>query len=60
MLPLDLSKKLKYKHFLSDHIPIHVVALNANFGQFFKVDVNCVIVDLVEIKAKFKEQQKMK
>jgi hypothetical protein len=56
MLPLDLSKKFKHKYVFSDHMSIHVLAFGANFGQIFEVDVDCVIVDPIQIEAKFKEQ----
>jgi hypothetical protein len=37
-------------------MPIQVLALSVNFGQIFEVDVDCVIVDLVKIEAKFKKK----
>jgi len=41
-------------------MPIQVLALGVNFGQIFEVDVDCVIVDLVEIEANLKRSKKTK
>jgi hypothetical protein len=58
MLPLDLSKNFKHKFFFSDHMPIHVLALGGNFSQIFEANVDCVIVDPIEIEANFKSSKK--
>ncbi len=39
-------------------MPIHVLALGANFGQIFEANVDCVIVDPVEIAANLKSRKK--
>jgi hypothetical protein len=53
MPPLSLLKHFKHKYIFYNHIQIHVLIANASFYQNLETNVDCVIVDPVQIKVEF-------
>jgi hypothetical protein len=54
MPPLGLLKNFKHKYIVYNHIQIHVLIPSANFNQSFETNVDCAIVNLVQIKVELK------
>jgi hypothetical protein len=57
MPPLGLLKNFKHKYVFYNRIQIHVLIPNVSFIQSPETNVDCVIVDPIQIKVELKTEK---
>jgi hypothetical protein len=56
MPPLGLLKNFKHKYIFYNRIQIHVLIPSVNFNQSPETNVDCVIVDPIQITVELKNE----